>query len=269
MLRNFIQIVSEGIRMDGTGLTVVYIVLALALSAVVWWACTHYTKLWNTVYHVTPSFHVLCCVAAVVTFFATLCFIGLKNMKPVSERIVEEWGEEVMDDYELSEKCFRESYYAIKDTGMEDIQGYRAPENGGNLIPISRRETRILVGEIYAGNACRDFARRNPFIGYFIKADEGVPSEIIAEDVDSFFRSRNADTYPLERGFVLAIRQITSDLQAQCGKIVRHTRWWLFLVFLLVQSIPFGAIGYLAWRDLKNHKRTEADNDHDDFDFDF
>ena len=269
MLRNFIQIVSEGIRMDGTGWTIVYVVLALLLSAVVWWTCTHYTKLWNTVYQVTPSFHILCSVAAVVTFFATLCFIGLKNMKPVSERIVEEWGEEVMADYDLSGRCFHDAYYAIRDAGLEDLSGYRTPENGGDLIPVSSRETRILVGEIYAGNACRDFARRNPFIGYFLKADDGVPSEIIAEDVDAFFRARSGETYPLERGFELAIRQIASDLQSQCGKIVRRTRWWLFLAFLLVQSIPFGAIGYLAWKDLKNHRRTKAEADHDDYDFDF
>jgi len=269
MLRNFLQIVSEGIRMDGTGWTVIYAVLALALSAVVWWACTHYTKLWNKAYHVTPSFHILCCVAAIVTFFTTLCFIGLKNTKPVSERIVEEWGKEVVDDYDLSERCFHESYYAIRDAGLEDMHGYRTPENGGDLIPVSSRETRILVGEIYAGNACRDFARRNPFIGYFIKADDGVPSEIIAEDVDSFFRSRSGDTYPLERGIVLAVRQIASDLQAQCGKIVHRTRWWLFLLFLLVQSIPFGSIGYLAWKDLKNHRRTGMGGNQDDFDFDY
>jgi hypothetical protein len=84
MLRNFIQVVSGGLRMDGAAWLVVYILLAIALSALIWWVCTHYTRLWNRVYEVTPSFHALCGAAALFTFFGVLGFIGLKNMRPVA-----------------------------------------------------------------------------------------------------------------------------------------------------------------------------------------
>lgn len=268
MLRNFIQIIAEGLRMDGTAWLLAYILLGLALSALVWWICTHYTKLWNKVYKVTPSFHVLCGAAAVVTFLATLGFIGLKNMRPVAERMVDTWSDAVMQDSDLSAACFHDAYYAIKDSGLENMRGYKAPEQGGDLIPISRKETQILVGQIYAGNACRDFSARYPFIGHFVKAHDGVPSEVIAADVDAFFKARRGYTYPLEQGFVLAVEHISSDLQSQCGRIVRIARGWLILFFLLVQLVPFGLIGYLAYRELRRHKRSDRQSIYADLDFD-
>lgn len=269
MVRNFIQIVADGLRLDGTAWLFVYILIAAGFSALVWWACTHYTKLWNRVYEVTPSFHILCGVASVITFGATLGFIGLKNLRPVAERMVAEWAEEVVDDDALSQLCFRDAYYAIKDAGLEDMRGYRTPEGGGDLIPISRKETQILVGQIYAGNACRDFSACYPFIGHFLKAEEGVPAEIIAQDVNQFFRGGRGRTYPLEQGFVLAIEKISSDLQSQCGRIVRTCRGWLVLIFLLVQLIPFGLIGYLAYKELSRMKRAGRPSEYEGRDFDF
>lgn len=269
MLRNFIQIVADGLRMDGAVRLYVYLVFATALSAFIWWVCTHYTKLWNRVYKVTPSFHVLCGLAALITFFTTLGFVGLKNMRPVAEQMVEEWSEDVMDDGDLASRCFRESYYAIKESGLENMRGYLPPEKGGDLIPISQKKTQILVGQIYAGNACRDFSARYPFIGHFLKAREGVPSELIAADVESFFRGGRGRTYPLEQGFVLAVEKISTDLQSQCGRIVRVCRGWLVLIFLLVQLIPFGLIGYLAYKELSLMKRAGRPSEYEGRDFDF
>jgi len=269
MFRNFLHIIREGLSMDGTGKLVLWIVVAIAFSALCWWACTHYTKLWNKRYHVTDGFHVLCGAAAVVTFLATLGFIGLKNMRPVAERMVDTWSDAVMQDSDLSAACFHDAYYAIKDSGLENMRGYKAPEQGGDLIPISRKETQILVGQIYAGNACRNFSVSYPFIGYFIKAHDGVPSEIIAADVNAFFKSRRGQTYPLEQGFVLAIDQISSDLQSQCGRIVRITRSWLVILFLLVQLVPFGLVGYLAYEALRRGRRSggEQETSYDELGF--
>lgn len=264
MLENFIQIIAEGLRMDGTARIVLYILLALSFSVLIWWVCTHYTKLWNRVYEVTPSFHILCGIASLITFFTTLGFIGLKNMKPVAEQMVQGWSEDVMSDNELSSGCFRDAYYAIRDSGLENMRGYLTPEQGGDLIPISRRETQVLVGQIYAGNACRDFSRRYPFIGYFLKAKDGVPAEIISRDIDSFFHAGKSRTYPLEQGFVLAIEKISADLQAQCSRIVRVCRGWLVLLFLLVQLIPFGLIGYLAYSSLRLYKKSGRPSEYED-----
>ena len=42
---------------------------------------------------------------------------------------------------------------------------------------------------------------------------------------------------------------------------------WLVLLFLLVQLIPFGAIGYMAYQDLTHNQQIAKDYS-DDFDID-
>ncbi|WP_413854831.1 hypothetical protein [Candidatus Ruminimicrobium bovinum] len=251
--------------MDGIGRFILYFMIALVMSAVCWFVCFHYTKLWNKRFHVSPSFHIVCCVAAVITFVATMAFIGLKNTKPVAESIVQAWSEDLMDDDKLQSECFRQSYYSIKGAGLERIDEYKTPEEGGKLIPMAHSETYELVGGIYANGACQDFNDRFPFLGYFLHADAGVPAEVIAADVTSFFASSHERLYQLDRGMKLAIQYISNDLQAQAGRIVRITRMWLILLFLLVQFIPFGIIGYLAYKDL-HFSRHEHFTDDDSFD---
>ncbi len=268
MFRNFLHIIREGLSMDGAGKLVLWIVVAIAFSALCWWACTHYTKLWNKRYHVTDGFHVLCGVAALVTFFAVLAFIGLKNTKPVAEEMVKEWSEEVVDNPALSNRCFKEAFYAVKQAGKENMRGLRTPENGGNFIPMNHTETLVLVSHLYASRACEDFGQKYPFIGHFLKADDQLSTETVKKDIQAFFRTHPGGTYNLNHGFELAVGLIREGLQAQTGRIVRITRTWLVLLFLLVQLIPFGAIGYLAYQDLFKHRAEAASAYKDDFDID-
>ncbi len=240
----------EGVLMDGAGKFVLYFLAALFMSVLCWIVCTRYTKLWNKEFSVSPSFHFVCALAAIITFFTTLIFIGLKNTRPVAESLVQQWSEELVSDSELSNESFREAFYAIKDAGKENIKNYKTPENGGTLIPMSYPETYELVGRIYADAACRDFNDRFPFLGYFLHADSGIPTEVVAEDVARFFANDRSKTYPLQHGMTLAIQHIGEDLQMQTGRIVRITRRWLLILFLLVQAVPFGIIGYLAYKDL-------------------
>lgn len=251
--------------MDGTGKLILYFLAALFMSVACWVVCTRYTKLWNKHYSVSVPFHIVCAVAAVITFFATLGFIGLKNTKPVAQAIVSIWSEDLLSDDELSNACFRRSFYAIKEAGLEDIKDYKTPEKGGNIIPMSHPETYELVGSIYANGACRDFNDRFPFLGYFLHADSGIPAEIVVDDVARFFAANRNKTYPLNQGMKLAVQHISDDLQMQTGKIVRVTRTWLVLLFLLVQLVPFGIIGFLAYRDLHfGHHVSLSDDEPDD-----
>lgn len=268
MIRNFWDIVSEGLRMDGTGKLVLWIILAFVFSTICWWICTHYTKLWNTQYHVTGGFHVLCGIAAIITFFATLSFIGLKNTKPVAEQMVDDWSELVNEDYELQEYSFVRAFEAVEASGLEDMRGYRHPSQGGQLIPLSHRESQITTSSIYAGDACRDFGYKYPFLGWFLKADQGVPTEQIADDLEAWFNRYPGHSYPLDRGFKLGVAQIQSQLQAQTGRIVRITRLWLVALFLLVQLIPFGAISYLAYKDISKRHSSSRTPYKDNFNLD-
>ena len=43
------------------------------------------------------------------------------------------------------------------------------------------------------------------------------------------------------------------NLESQTHKVVTLARRWITLLFLAVQLIPFGLIGYAAFRDLRTH----------------
>lgn len=271
MFKNFIDIVTEGLLMDGTTMLLLWIVVALGFSALCWWICTHYTKLWNKRYNVRQGFHIICSISAIITFLAVLSFVGLKNTKLVAEKMVEEWEYDVVEDGELQNDSFIMAYEAVDDAGLENMNGFPPPCSGGDQVPMKYKETQLLVSSIYAGNACDDFHIEYPFLGWFLKADKGVPTELIAADQEAFFKDRFgfATTYPLERGFKLGVRHISNQLQEQTPRIVKVTRLWLVLVFLAIQLIPFGIIGFLAYKDLFNHKDEDLENNYsDNFDFD-
>lgn len=267
MLGNFFDIILEGLRMDGAGYLFLWFVISAAFSLFCWWVCTHYTRLWNRKYEVTSGFHIFCAVAALVTFASILCFIGLKNMRYVAREMVDEWTAEAQDNYQLQNDSFIEAFHSVEAAGLEDMRGVRKPENGGDIIPVSHKKTQILVSGIYASAACRNFYENYPFLGWFLKADEGVPSELIAADINAFFSRNSREPYPLERGFQLGIEQINTQLQEQTGRIVRITRLWLLVIFLTVQLIPFGAIGYLAYRDIFERHSGKEDKEYASDDF--
>ena len=272
MFKNFIDIVTEGLLMDGTGMLLLWIAVALGFSALCWWTCTHYTKLWNKRYDAKSGFQVICSISAIITFFTVLSYIGLKNTKPVAERMVEEWKHDIVNDGDLQNESFITAYETVAASGLEKMEGYPPPSLGGNLVPMEHEETQLLVSSIYAGNACDDFHREYPFLGWCLKADKGVPTELIAADLETFFKNRIgfSETYPLVRGFKIGVKHVSSQLQEQTPRIVSMTRFWLVLVFLAIQLVPFGIIGFLAYKDLFRHKDEEdmENNPYDNFDFD-
>lgn len=268
MFKNFIDIITDGLLMDGTGKLLLWIAIAFAFSALCWWVCTHYTKLWNKRYNVKPGFHIICSMSAIISFLAVLSFIGLKNTKPVAEKMVEEWEYDVVENYKLQNECFLKAYETVADSGLETMKGFPHPSIGGDLIPMVHKETQLMVSKIYAEGACEDFHRNYSFLGWFLKTDEGIPMEMIAADQDAFFKNERNTSYPLERGFSIGVQHISDQLQEQTPRIVRITRVWLILFFLVIQLIPFSIIGLLAYKDLFSHKDDLDDQYSDNFDFD-
>lgn len=246
-----------------------WIVVALGFSALCWWICTHYTKLWNKRYRVKQGFHIICSISAIITFLAVLSFIGLKNTKLVAREMVDEWEYDIVEDYELQNSIFLKAYETVADSGLEKMNGYPHPSIGGDLIPMNHQETQFKVSKIYAEGVCEDFHHNNPFLGWFLKTDEGVPTEMIAADQENFFKNTPNGTYTLGDGFNLGVKHISKQLQEQTPRIVKVTRLWLVMFFLAIQLIPFGIIGFLAYKDLFNHKDENLENnDSDNFDFD-
>lgn len=200
MVRNFLDIVTKGLLMDGPVKLMLWIVLAIAFSAFCWWICTHYTKLWNKRYDIRPNFKYICSIAAGITFLTVLSFIGLKNTRPVAEAMVEKWENDVIDNEALQTESLVKAYEAVASSGLETMDGYPHPSQGGNMIPMNSSKAQILTSAIYASKACENFQRSHPFLGWFLKADKGIPSEMIAADLDAFFTANRGGGLSFEPG---------------------------------------------------------------------
>lgn len=251
MIKNFFNIIFDGLLMDGVGFTILYILISVAFAILWWVVCVNYTKLWNKRFHVSPSFHILCFIAASISFLSALSFIGLKNLQSVSEQFVTEWSENILDDTEFQNTLFEDAYYAIEEEGEENMAGFPAPEDGGHTIPVSSIGSMVLVSSIYADGACNNFDECYPFLGFFLDADAGIPTDILAEDIEDWLQSN--PVYQTTRGMEVAVEYIENDLINQASQIVRTCRWWLVLLFLAVQMVPFVIIGILAYNDLNRH----------------
>jgi hypothetical protein len=84
-----------------------------------------------------------------------------------------------------------------------------------------------------------------------LSARPGVSEDEIEYDIREYFRNNPGTMYPLERAVEIAAEHISESLLEQSPKTVWKTQLILIILFMVVQLIPFGTIGYFAYKDLK------------------
>jgi len=227
------------------------ILSGLGLAVTFWWACSHFSRLWNTRWQIKPLHHLLCALAAFLTFAAVTLFVSLRFAKDAALQSIEAWQSEINRDAPWGTEVFREAYEQVKTLGKEDFGAYPHPTEGGDAIPVSRPESRFRVAEVYADAACKHFTTHRPFLGRVTwPPASSVPRDVILGDVDSWFQAKR-DSYPLSQAVALAASQIRSKLDSQTPRVVYVSRFTLFGIFFVAQAVPFGLIGYAAYQDLK------------------
>lgn len=250
MIKDFLHIIIWGLQLLSQMQLFKVIVSALLLSAIFWIINSYYTKLWNKSFHVSLKHHLICAVSALLTFFFVLSFAGIRYLRPVSERIVTNWSSQLREDQLWNDQIYSKAYFAVKETGRENFTNIPLPGNNGSYIPFSREASLILSAELYASEACRDFSKKHHFLTLLLSARPTISNELIRKDMNYYFK-KEGNIYPLERAVQLASNQIMTELLKKTPRVVRVARTILFLIFVLVQTIPFGIIGYFAYKDLK------------------
>jgi hypothetical protein len=78
---------------------------------------------------------------------------------------------------------------------------------------------------------------------------------VISADMNNFFAEHRGEKHPiynLNHGVDIAADLFARNLESQTSKVVTKARRWITALFLLVQLIPFGLIGYSAYMDLQS-----------------
>jgi hypothetical protein len=105
------------------------------------------------------------------------------------------------------------------------------------------------MAETYANEACRNFNARRPFLSKIVWSRAELPSATVLEDTQHWFQTHSS--YPAPRAVALAADQIKTGLDPQAPRVVQISRIALVVLFLAIQAIPFGLIGWAAYVDIK------------------
>jgi hypothetical protein len=227
------------------------IVLGIILAAICWYVCTVYTQLWNKRFHVTLVHHVICGFASVCTLLFVILFQSLSYTKDAALTSIHLWQAQLNADQMWADQTFAKAYAAVKELGTEDFSKAPAPGNSGTFIPTKTDQARQTAAAMYADEACRHFDMKRPFLSKIVWSSPGVPSDTIFEDVRAWHAHN--PSYPPSRAIDIAASQIQNGLEPQAPRVVYVARLFIVFLFLLVQAVPFGLIGWAAYRDIKVH----------------
>jgi hypothetical protein len=222
---------------------------AFAMGALCWVACSYYTRLWNKRFRIRLQHHLLCAVAAVLTVIFTVHFRAVGNLTLIVDDIIDNWSEKLVEDSDFYNTTFETAYYAVKEDYPNEFTGVPEPGMGGSYIPLINDDMKQMCVETYVEAACSDFSTIHPFLNIMLSAQPGISEDEIKDDMREYFKT--SPSYPPERAIKIAAEHIRESLREQSPKTVWKTRWILAALFVLAQMLPFGTIGYFAYKDLK------------------
>jgi hypothetical protein len=227
------------------------VLVGIALAAACWFACSVYTHMWNQGFRMSPVHHICCAFASLCTLLFVIVFSSLYYTKEAAAASIQLWNVHINVDQPWQNRTFAKAYDKVKALGVEDFTKYPPPEEGGTIVPISHDESRNAAAELYANEACSDFDRKRPFLSKIVWSRPGVAPDLVESDVQAWFQSHpGGQTYPATRAVELASENIKDRLSAQTPRVVVLSRIVCVVLFLLIQLIPFGLVGWAAYRDI-------------------
>jgi transcriptional regulator with XRE-family HTH domain len=249
MVRDFIEILSKCVASLG-GVLFGVMLLALALGVLCWVACSYYTRLWHKRFHVRAQHHLLCAIAAILTVAFTVLFRAVGELEYIVNEIIDDWSEMLAYDNEWNSETYTLAFYTVKEKYPAEFRGVPEPGKADSHIPYNNDDMMHICVKTYVDEACENFSTHRPFLDRMLRARPGISEAVIVADIQEFFRQNQGKMYQLRRAVAIATEHIQEGLLEQSPKTVRKTRWILLGLFLAVQLIPFGTIGYCAAKNL-------------------
>lgn len=225
------------------------VLIGLVLAALCWYLCSVYTHMWNKRFRITAIHHVFCAFASGCTLLFTVMFASLFYTKDAALLSVAAWQFQLNQDASWAEKTFAKAYGQVKDLGTEDFSAVPPPGSANAFIPTNSDESRHTAASVYANEACRHFDKKRPFLSKVVWSSPGVPSDVLLQDVKLWHESN--PTYPVSRAIEIAATQVRAGLTPQVPRVIYLSRIVVSCLFLLIQAVPFGLIGWAAYRDIR------------------
>ena len=251
MILDFFYIMMECIDSMSVGAFWGTVLLALLLGALCWAACSYYTLLWNKRFRVKSQHHLLCAIAAILTVVFTVQYRAVGNLEYIVDGIIDNWYEYLTNDRNFHEETYELAFYTLEGECPDAFRGVPEPDKSGSYIPFANEDMIQACVAIYVEEACSNFSTQHPFLNWMLKARPGISQDEIEYDIQEYFLKNPGSSYPLGRAIDISAEHIRVSLLEQSPRTVWKTRIILMFLFLVVQLIPFGSIGYFAYEDWK------------------
>jgi len=251
MIRDFFEILFQCVAAVDSGAFLGILTLALVLGLLCWVACSYYTRLWNKRFRVKLQHHVLCAIAAFLTALFVISYHAVDKLEFIVNDIIDVWNTELLDNKDWTDQTYETAFFAVKKVKPAAFANVPEPGNPNSYIPFNDVKMIQTCVETYVEKACDNFSTIHPFLNLMLSAKPGVSQEEIIADIHEYFQTVQVDVYPLSRAVEIAARNIRENLLEQSPKTVWKTSLILVILFMVVQLIPFGFIGYCAYKDLK------------------
>ena len=257
MAQDFIKILTKCIASLDGGVLFGVVLLSLALGALCWIVCSYYTRLWHKRFHVRAKHHLLCAIAAIFTIIFTITYSAVGNLEYIVDDIIDNWHVFLTQDKDFHNETYELAFYTLQKEHPTVFRDVPEPSENGSYIPFSNDDMMQTCVEIYVNEACSNFSTQHPFLNMMLKARPDISQTEIEYDIKEFFQKNQGAYYPLERAIDIAANHIRANLLEQSPETVSKTRLILLILFLGVQVIPFGIIGYCAYKDLKINRKQK------------
>jgi hypothetical protein len=223
---------------------------SIGLASLCWWICSQYSSLWNRSYKITVFHHLMCAFAALITLVALIVSAAFKHALPAALTSVDVWEIQLLTDQEWANQTMIDAYHRVRNLGLEDFTNHPPPSNAGSSIPITHERSKIECALTYAEAGASHFNRSRPYLSSVVKARSEVPRDLLREDMAHYFKNIGT-TYPAKNAVALVAREVKAGLGDNLPQVVKSLRLQLIVLLFITQLIPFGLVGWGAYRDLK------------------
>ena len=227
----------------------VTLIVAFILAGLGWFGAANYSKLWNLGFRTTATHALLCFMAAVLTFVFVVLFVSFKYTKDAAELGIDAWRAESGHGMTWENSTHKKAYGEIQKLGIENFSTAAA---ASGTIPLTQTASRNKLAEVYSAAAIKDFQSKRPFLSKIVWTRFAVPQQTIGQiekRISQFFISDS--TIPGSKVVEYTAEALKEPLHEGTAQVVPVARSIIVVLFLLVQLVPFGLIGWAAWRDLK------------------
>ncbi len=223
---------------------------AFIVAGLGWYGAANYCKLWNLQFRTTSSHTILCLAAALLSFMFVVLFVSIQYTKGAAEKGIDDWRAKSTREMAWEKSTHQKAYDEIQKLGIENFSTATA---ASGTIPLTQTASRTKLAEVYATAAIKDFQLKRPFLSKIVWARHTVPQQTIKQienRISQFFASEGS-TIPADKVVAYTAEALKEPLHEGTARVVPVARGIIVMLFFLVQLIPFGLIGWAAWRDLK------------------